>query len=47
MGATPFEAETPAEVFANILNYKECMAAIYSEATDEILSPVVRDFLGI
>ncbi len=41
---TPFEGETPEEVFKNILNYKECMSAIYKEAGDQI-SFQAKDFL--
>jgi serine/threonine protein kinase len=43
-GTTPFDGDTPEEVFKNILNYKECMVAIYKEAGDGI-TPAAREFL--
>ena len=44
-GTTPFDADSPAEVFANILNFQECMDEIYKLAPLDLISEPARDLL--
>jgi hypothetical protein len=45
-GLPPFYADTPQEVFANVLEYKTCLKAAYEDLDQQTMSNEARDLIN-